>query len=629
MRLPQSIALPFRLISAFIVVTLSSLLAFGSHGGYQQLRSTPRNLAFGAVEVSQSLTQTVTLTNTGKTSTTVSSLVASNPAFSVSGLALPATLAAGQSATVSVTFAPGTAGWITDNITVTTAASTSSLQIGLQGNAVKKDPLSAAPSSLSFGQVAVGSKSTLPVVVTNSQYGKVIVTSYQTSGNGFSVSGPSLPLTLSQGQSATLNATFSPGVSGLVNGSVLLAGPGLLVAFTGTGAATTGQLSSNPSTLSFGTVTVGSNQSFSGTITNTGSSSISVSNVSISGAAFTLSGINSSFTLGAGQSTTFNVKFAPTTTGNASGSVTVTSNASNPTMTVPLSGTGAATAGQLGSSPASLNFGSVTVGSNESLSGTITNTGGSSVSVSNVQIGGTGFSLSGINSSFTLSAGQSATFTVKFAPTSTGTASGSVTVTSNASDPTLTTSLSGTGTATAGQLTVSPSSLGFGNVDVGSTTTQTSTISASGGSVTVSSAASSNAQYAISGASFPLTLNSGQSAQLTVSFAPTKSGSSTATLTYTTSTSVKSSESASGTGVSPQYTVNLSWNPSTSSVSGYNVYRGTTSGVYTKINSSLDPGTSYADGTVVAGTTYYYAATSVNSSGQESTYSTPIQVAVP
>jgi len=59
------------------------------------------------------------------------------------------------------------------------------------------------------------------------------------------------------------------------------------------------------------------------------------------------------------------------------------------------------------------------------------------------------------------------------------------------------------------------------------------------------------------------------------------------------------------------------------------VYRGTTSGVYTKINSSLDPGTSYTDSTVASGTTYYYAATSVNSSGQESTYSSPIQVAVP
>jgi fibronectin type 3 domain-containing protein len=75
--------------------------------------------------------------------------------------------------------------------------------------------------------------------------------------------------------------------------------------------------------------------------------------------------------------------------------------------------------------------------------------------------------------------------------------------------------------------------------------------------------------------------------------------------------------------------VTLSWTASTSPVSGYNVYRGTTSGVYTKINSALDPSTSYTDNTVASGTTYYYAATAVNSSGQESGYSSPIQVSVP
>ncbi len=420
MRLPQSSTLLFRLISTFTLVWLSGVLAFGYSGGSQQLRSSPSNLSFGAVEVSQSLAQTVTLTNSGKTSATVSALTASNSAFSVSGITLPVVLAAGQTVKAIITFTPASAGWNSANVTVTSTASNTSLKIGVQGNAVSNDPLTAAPSSLSFGNVAVGSKSTLSVVVTNGQYGKVILTSYQTSGTGFTVTGPSMPLTLAHGQSATLNATFAPTASGSASGSVFLPGPGLTVSFSGTGTS-----------------------------------------------------------------------------------------------------------------------------------------------------------------------------------------------------------------STTGQLTVSPASLSFGNVDIGSSGAQTSTISATGGTVTVNSAASSSSLYAITGAAFPLTLNSGQSAQLTISFAPTTSGTSSATLTYTTSTSVKSTESATGTGVSPQYTVNLSWNASTSSVSGYNVYRGTTSGVYTKINSSLDPGTSYADNTVATGTTYYYAATSVNSSGQESTYSSPIQVAIP
>ena len=51
---------------------------------------------------------------------------------------------------------------------------------------------------------------------------------------------------------------------------------------------------------------------------------------------------------------------------------------------------------------------------------------------------------------------------------------------------------------------------------------------------------------------------------------------------------------------------------------------------YSKVNSALQPSTTYTDNTVVSGQTYYYAATSVNSAGQESARSTPpVQAAIP
>ena len=65
-------------------------------------------------------------------------------------------------------------------------------------------------------------------------------------------------------------------------------------------------------------------------------------------------------------------------------------------------------------------------------------------------------------------------------------------------------------------------------------------------------------------------------------------------------------------------------------VSGYNVYRSASkSGSYSKLNSSLNSDTSYTDTTVASGSTYYYATTAVNSSGQESTYSNLVKVVVP
>jgi len=73
------------------------------------------------------------------------------------------------------------------------------------------------------------------------------------------------------------------------------------------------------------------------------------------------------------------------------------------------------------------------------------------------------------------------------------------------------------------------------------------------------------------------------------------------------------------------HSVALSWTASTSAnVAGYNVYRGTVSGgPYTKLNSSLVVGTAYTDSTVQAGATYYYVATAVDTSNNESAYSSP------
>jgi len=79
------------------------------------------------------------------------------------------------------------------------------------------------------------------------------------------------------------------------------------------------------------------------------------------------------------------------------------------------------------------------------------------------------------------------------------------------------------------------------------------------------------------------------------------------------------------------HTVNLSWDASTSqNIVGYNVYRGpTVTGPYTKINSSLDPNTTYADTTVQGGQTYYYVTTAVDNQGVESEYSNQTEAIIP
>jgi fibronectin type 3 domain-containing protein len=91
------------------------------------------------------------------------------------------------------------------------------------------------------------------------------------------------------------------------------------------------------------------------------------------------------------------------------------------------------------------------------------------------------------------------------------------------------------------------------------------------------------------------------------------------------------SVSLSSTDVTP-HTVELTWNPSSSlDVVGYNIYRGTISGMYSQLNSSPLAVTSYSDSTVQSGQsiTYYYVVTSVSSTGVESTDSNQAFAVVP
>jgi Abnormal spindle-like microcephaly-assoc'd, ASPM-SPD-2-Hydin len=409
----------------------------------------------------------------------------------------------------------------------------------------------------------------------------------------------------------------------------------------------TAQLTVNPSSISFGSVPVGRSATQSLVLGNSGGSNLTVSQAAMTGSGFSLSG-PALLTLAAGQSASFSVIFAPQSSGSVSGSLSLVSstailhgtngkhNGSNSTTTtVPLSGSGtilstaSSTPGQLVANPSSLSFGSVQVSSTNTLFEAVTNTGGSSVTLSQATVAGTGFSISGLTLPIALAAGQSVTFGATFAPQSGGSASGSISIGSDASNSTMTISLAGTGMA-QGQLAVTPTSTDFGSVTVGTSKTQVGTLSASGSSVSVSSATVTSAEFSLSGITLPLTIAAGQSVPFTLAFTPQTSGSASAIGSFTSNASNSAAETIAGTGAAPpQHSVDLSWNE-TSTVVGYNVYRGSQSGgPYTKINSAFDASTTYTDSSAQAGQTYYYVTTAIDSSGAESSYSNQIQAPVP
>jgi hypothetical protein len=78
------------------------------------------------------------------------------------------------------------------------------------------------------------------------------------------------------------------------------------------------------------------------------------------------------------------------------------------------------------------------------------------------------------------------------------------------------------------------------------------------------------------------------------------------------------------------HVVELSWNASTSSnVVGYNVYRSPDTATWKKVNVSLVGSTLYSDATVANNTTYYYAATAVDTTGRESSKTAAVKAVVP
>jgi hypothetical protein len=401
------------------------------------------------------------------------------------------------------------------------------------------------------------------------------------------------------------------------------------------------QISITPTSVAFGNVLVGNSQTQAVSITNAGTSSFSVSQVSVNGTGYGLGGLTLPYTLSPGQSVYANVTFTPPATGTDIGSVSASASAltvkgpkkwkaSSTTIEATSVLSGAGIMGQIAASPMSPSFGNILPGSLQTLTETLTNSGSASVMITGASLSTAAFTVSGLTLPTTLASGQSLTFSVAFSPTASGLVSGSLAILSNASDPQLNIALSGTG-ATAGQLTLTPTTMSFGNVTDNSSAGLSGTLTATGSSVTLSSATSTSTEFVLSGIAFPTTLVAGQSIPFNVTFLPQVSGTATASLLFVSNASSSPvTESLSGSGVAPaQHSVSLSWAASTTGVTGYNVYRGGASGgPYAQVT-SLDTGLTYTDSTVSAGQTYYYVVTSVDSTSTESTYSNQVQAVIP
>jgi hypothetical protein len=522
----------------------------------------PNAINFGKVSVGKQTTQAVSVSNSGTVALNITQAAFSNTQFSLVGASLPMALAVGKSGTFTVAVNPAVAGNVNGTLTVTGDRNSSPVVANLSATGVSagQPQLSVTPASVNFGAVSNGLKGTANLTLNNVGSVNLTVSMMTVTGSAFGISGITTPKTISAGQSAQLTVTFSPTTIGATSGSISIVSndptsSAQSVPLGGTGTATpTGQLGASSTSLSFGSIAVGTTLTQQVAITNTGNAPVQISQISPSGAAFTFGGMTTPATLNPSQTGSLSVNFRPTAAGSVTGSLVITSNANGSPMAIALSGTGAQAG--LSVTPTSFNFGSVVAGQTKSQSFTLTNTGSAALTIAQIAANGSGFSVSGLNTPATLAAGQGTTFTALFAPTAAGSSSGSVVITSNAPNSPNALSLSGTGAAASVTLSANPTSVSFSGVSVGSSGSKSVTITNSGNtSLTITQVSANAKDFSIAGISTPLTLNPGQNAALNVSFEPSASEQISGSITVATSQGASSVIPVSGGGVQAVLTV--------------------------------------------------------------------------
>ncbi|MFO1303105.1 MAG: choice-of-anchor D domain-containing protein [Burkholderiales bacterium] len=320
--------------------------------------ASPSSLAFGSVNVgSSSSAQTVTVSNTGGASAN-SLVIGAAPAGYSRTTTCGASLAAGATCSISVTFSPTAAQAYSGNVSITWTGGSTSVSLSGTGAAAASSNVNASSSFLAFGNVTVGQTSTSQTItVSNSGTAAATNMSYPAAPAKFTKSGTCASATLNAGASCTIVFSYTPTAVGADNATYTFTGGGksFPIALSGAGTSGTpppaGQLSMPP-TLTMPTTTVGTSSAAQAvTLSNTGGAAVAVSSITSSNAGeFTVSG-STCATVNAGGSCTFNLTFTPAAAGGRSATVTVVSNGTGSPQSITVTGTGAAQGGGGGGLP--------------------------------------------------------------------------------------------------------------------------------------------------------------------------------------------------------------------------------------------------------------------------------------
>jgi phosphodiesterase/alkaline phosphatase D-like protein len=508
---------------------------------------SPTSVAFANQPINTtSAAQNVTLSNTGGSTLTISSIAiaGANPGDFAQTNTCGTSVAAGANCTISVTFTPTVAAARTATLSISDNAAGSPQTVSLSGTGTGTGTPPVAglsPTSVVFANQQVNTTSAAQnVTLSNTGGSTLTISSIAITGAnpGDFAQTNTCGTSVAAGANCTISVTFRPTATGSRTASVSIAdnaaGSPQAVALSGTGASAAVTLS--PASLAFGNQPVNTTSAAQTvTLSNTGNTALTITGISITGTnAGNFAQTNTCGTsVAAGANCAISVTFRPTATGSRTASLSVADSAAGSPQTVALSGTGTRTTVTL--SPTSLAFGNQLINTTSAAQTvTLSNTGTAILTITGISITGTNSgNFAQTNTCGTsVAAGANCTISITFRPTATGSRTASLSVADNGVGSPQTVGLSGTGARPV--VTFSPTSLAFGNQPLNTTSAaQTLTLSNTGTAIltiTGVSITGTNAGNFAQTNNCGTSIAAGANCTISVTFRPTATGSRTASV---------------------------------------------------------------------------------------------------
>jgi uncharacterized membrane protein len=550
-------------------------------------------VSFGDTAVGNTHTNQVTITNSGSaplTLTEVEVVEGGRAGFALGKTPkLPVTVVPGATVSFDITYQPGGQGSVTGTLRIRSDnQNTPDVLVPLSGTgtAGALSRIDVSPSDVAFGEVEAGDTRTIQVTITNS--GSAVLTVQEVdlnSNSAFRLDGSlSLPAMVVPQGKVMFDVVYQPTTQGTSTARLRIRSddsntPDIRISCSGTGVvAAVPRIDVRPRTLRFGEVERGKSHSERVTVRNRGNTALTLSELEIvasTDGVYTLGNVpNLPVTVVPGAEVTFDVAYQGAGEDTITGSLHIRSNdAQDVDLTVALSGTTASAAqARMEVRPSAIDFGAVEVGGTQTRSVTIANPGSVTLTLKDIQLnasGGSVFTLRGQPAQdATIASEGQISLEVVFQPRDAGTATGTLRIRSEDSErEEVIVALSGTGTVTPrARLQVSPASLAFGDMQVGSRRTSLINIANTGtADLTITellSDISSTAGFSLQATlTLPTVIVPGGSVPVEIAYQPREAGTYTGTLHIRSDVSgvPDFTVSLSGTGVdAPQPLVDVS-----------------------------------------------------------------------